>query len=92
MKRLLLAVAVAATLAIPTAAWADTSQATQVVVPRGQPVQFAFTADTTQPQFPVFTAFTTFAENAIVDGPQTGKALKPLCVICVGFPPARSAV
>jgi ABC-type branched-subunit amino acid transport system substrate-binding protein len=65
MKRLLLAVAVAAALAVPTAAWADTSQATEVVVPRGQPVQFAFTADTTQPQFPVFTAFTTAAENAI---------------------------
>jgi ABC-type branched-subunit amino acid transport system substrate-binding protein len=64
MKRLLLAVAVAAALAVPTAAWADTSQATQVVVPRGQPVQFAFTADTTQPEFPVFAQFTTAAEDA----------------------------
>jgi ABC-type branched-subunit amino acid transport system substrate-binding protein len=65
MKRLLLTTVATAALAVPTAAWADTSQATQVVVPRGQPVQFAFTADTTQPQFPVFAAFTTSAESAI---------------------------
>jgi ABC-type branched-subunit amino acid transport system substrate-binding protein len=65
MKRLLFAVAVAAALAVPTAALANASQATQVVVPRGQPVQFAFTADTTQPQFPVFAEFTASAENAI---------------------------
>jgi ABC-type branched-subunit amino acid transport system substrate-binding protein len=35
----------------------------QVVVPRGQPVQFAFTPDTTQ--IPLFTEFTASAENAI---------------------------
>ena len=65
MKRLLLTAVATAGLAVPTAAWADSSQATQVVVPRGQPVQFAFTADTTQPQFPVFAAFTSSSENAI---------------------------
>ena len=65
MKRLLLAAAVAAALAVPTAAWADSSHAKKVVVPRGRPVQFAFTADTTQPEFPVFAPFTTSAENAI---------------------------
>ena len=35
----------------------------QVVVPRGQPVQVAFTADTTQ--LPLFTDFSASAENAI---------------------------
>src|SRR2546421_712974 len=35
----------------------------QVVVPRGQPVQIAFTADTTQ--LPIVTDFSTSAENAI---------------------------
>jgi ABC-type branched-subunit amino acid transport system substrate-binding protein len=49
MKRLLLAVAVTAALAVPTAAWANTSQATQVVVPRGAPVQVAFADDLTGP-------------------------------------------
>jgi ABC-type branched-subunit amino acid transport system substrate-binding protein len=42
---------------------ANTSNSTQVVVPRGQPVQFAFTADTTH--LPIITEFTASAENAI---------------------------
>jgi ABC-type branched-subunit amino acid transport system substrate-binding protein len=49
MKRLLLAAAVTTALAVPSAAAADTSQATQVVVPRGQPVQIAFADDLTGP-------------------------------------------
>ncbi len=81
MKRPLLAVAVTAAVAVavltaaarvasgqisgarPAGSAVPTSA--QVVVPGGQPVQFAFTADTTQPQFPVFAAFTASAENAI---------------------------
>ena len=47
MRRLHIAVAVAAALAVPTAAWA--SAATQVTVPRGQPVQIAFADDLTGP-------------------------------------------
>jgi ABC-type branched-subunit amino acid transport system substrate-binding protein len=61
MKRLLLAVAVTAALAVPTAASADTSEATQVVVPRGQPVQVAFADDLTGSA----SAFGTSLANAV---------------------------
>jgi ABC-type branched-subunit amino acid transport system substrate-binding protein len=44
---MLLAVAVTTALAAPATAAADSSQATQVVVPRGQPVQIAFADDLT---------------------------------------------
>jgi hypothetical protein len=47
VKRLLIAVALTAALAVPAAAAADTSHATEVVVPRGQPVQIAFADDLT---------------------------------------------
>jgi len=47
MKRLILAAAVTTALAVPSAAGADASQTTQVVVPRGQPVQIAFADDLT---------------------------------------------
>jgi ABC-type branched-subunit amino acid transport system substrate-binding protein len=45
MKRLLFAAAVVTALTISSAAAADTSQGTQVVVPRGEPVQIAFADD-----------------------------------------------
>jgi ABC-type branched-subunit amino acid transport system substrate-binding protein len=47
VKRLLIAVALIAALAVPAAAAADTSHVTEVVVPRGQPVQIAFADDLT---------------------------------------------
>jgi hypothetical protein len=45
MRRLLLAAAVTTALAVPSAAAGDASQATQVVVPRGQGVSCTITLD-----------------------------------------------
>jgi ABC-type branched-subunit amino acid transport system substrate-binding protein len=47
MKRLLLAAAATTALALPSVSAAETPQPTQVVVPRGQPVQIAFADDLT---------------------------------------------
>lgn len=58
-----LAAVAAAVAALMGSSGASGSAGNQVIVPRGQPVQFAFTADTTQ--LPIFAEFSTSAENAI---------------------------
>jgi ABC-type branched-subunit amino acid transport system substrate-binding protein len=61
MKRLLIAAALTTALAVPSAAGADTSQGTLVVVPRGQPVQIAFATDLSGPA----SGFGTSLANAV---------------------------
>jgi hypothetical protein len=66
VRRSRLTILVLIALAIAGAAGvskASGQTSTQVVVPRGQPVQLAFTSDTTE--FQLFTDFTGSARNAI---------------------------